>query len=282
VTNEIAIDIRADVRAEQSGAHQVASATGAIAHREPFVEETQFYRSLHFRPGEAQSRMLKREPDRLVLDYTRTMMAFLLFNSAPRRIAMLGLGGGSLAKFCYRELADARIDVVEINPRVVALREAFHIPADDDRFHVHLDDGAGFIRRSPGCFDVLLVDAYTRDGIPAQLASSQFYDSCRDSLRGEGILVSNLYCRDADRHVDEIARSFSTPMLAIDEADGTNRIVVACRNPASLQRATLHRPAHIRPLAWSSLQSALLRVKRAIKNPGGTRPYVHRVLTVNP
>src|SRR3954447_9417458 len=125
------------------------------------------------------------------------MMAFLLFNKTPQRIAMIGLGGGSLAKFCYRELACARIDVVEINPHVVALRDAFGVPSDDERFGVHVQDGADFVRKSQACFDVLLIDAYTREGIPAQLASAQFYDCCRDSLRNDGILVSNLYCNDA-------------------------------------------------------------------------------------
>ena len=48
------------------------------------------------------------EPDALVTAYTRKMMAFLLFNPAPKRIAMVGLGGGSLAKFCYRNLPKPR------------------------------------------------------------------------------------------------------------------------------------------------------------------------------
>src|ERR1700758_3379132 len=49
----------------------------------PYVEETGLYRTLHFEPSEFQSRMSKREPVRLVLDYTRTMMGFLLFRARP-------------------------------------------------------------------------------------------------------------------------------------------------------------------------------------------------------
>jgi spermidine synthase len=81
-------------------------------------------------------------PHALALEYTRTMMGFLLFNPEPQNIAMLGLGGGSLAKFCYRYLPQSRIQVVEINPQVIALRDEFHVPPDDKRFGVVRGDGA--------------------------------------------------------------------------------------------------------------------------------------------
>ena len=61
---------------------------------------------LHFEDGNVQSRMLQAEPARLVLEYTRLMMGFLLFAPAPARIAMIGLGGGLLAKYCALRLPD--------------------------------------------------------------------------------------------------------------------------------------------------------------------------------
>ena len=72
-----------------------------------------------------QSRMLKADPARLVLDYTRTMMGFLLFQPKPDRIAMIGLGGGSLAKYCHLKLPDSDFTAIEISPEVIALRKKF-------------------------------------------------------------------------------------------------------------------------------------------------------------
>src|SRR5882757_8763181 len=60
--------------------------------------------TLQFQIGEIQSEMLASDPNFLVLSYTRTMMAFLLFHEAPERIAMIGLGGGSLPTWCYQQL----------------------------------------------------------------------------------------------------------------------------------------------------------------------------------
>jgi len=56
-------------------------------------------------------------PDTLELHYTRTMMSFLLFSPQPRRALMIGLGGGSIAKFMRRFMPDTQLTVVEIRPR---------------------------------------------------------------------------------------------------------------------------------------------------------------------
>src|SRR3546814_9997105 len=68
-----------------------------------------------------QSIMSIDDPDRLMLDYTRQMMGFLLFNPSPQTIEMIGLGGGSLAKYCYKYLPDVSITAVEIDPEVIAV-----------------------------------------------------------------------------------------------------------------------------------------------------------------
>ncbi len=92
---------------------------------EPFVYEDGDSVTMQFQIGEIQSEMLVSDPNFLTLSYTRTMMAFMLFNKDPRHIAMIGLGGGSMPKWCYRQLPTAHITVIEINPKVIALRDQF-------------------------------------------------------------------------------------------------------------------------------------------------------------
>jgi len=234
---------------------------------EPFVEETWRYKSLHFKRSDVQSRMLKRKPYKLVLRYTRTMMGFLLFNSQPQRIAMLGLGGGSMAKFCYRELPDARIDVIEINPGVIALRDVFLLPPDDDRFCIHLDDGEHFIAQANQQFDVLLVDAYARQGLPQRLASEEFYDSCRNALVEGGVMVVNLYCGHVDAYIARIWQSFGGAMFSVHEKDGVNQIVFACAGDGFQHRVsvTTNALAQLTPDGRSFLKRALRRVAAAMR-----------------
>src|SRR5690349_23575080 len=117
---------------------------------------------LDFDDGAVQSRMLRADPARLVLEYTRLMMGFLLLRPAPERIAMIGLGGGSLAKYCAATLPDVDFTTVEIAPDIIALRDVFGIPADGPRFRIVCTDGAAYVRQDGPPLDVLIVDAFDR------------------------------------------------------------------------------------------------------------------------
>ena len=89
------------------------------------VSECDGIRSLHLGSKTVQSSMRVSAPDELELAYTRSMMSFLLFNPEPVRFLMVGLGGGSLAKFVYHRMPAARTTAVELNPQVVAAARAY-------------------------------------------------------------------------------------------------------------------------------------------------------------
>src|SRR3546814_6660290 len=87
---------------------------------------------------------------------------------------MIGLGGGSLAKYCYKYLPDVSITAVEIDPEVIAVGDQFFMPPEDDRFEIVCDDGAAFVKRDAGTCDVFLVGGFDQGGQPAELCSSEF------------------------------------------------------------------------------------------------------------
>lgn len=213
-------------------------------HVRPFVHEGESFRSLHFSIREIQSRMSLEDPCALDLEYSRTMMGFLLFKPEPRHIGMIGLGGGSLAKFCHRYLPGARVEVAEINPHVLALRDEFRIPPDDERLSVRLGDGAAFVRDAQSACDVLMVDGFDYDGQPSALSSQAFYDDCVDHLQPDGILVVNLFNHHPQYglFVDRIRRSFADEVLVVEGADYGNSIVFAFKEP----RVPLHRARGLR------------------------------------
>lgn len=237
-------------------------------HARPYVMEDALSRSLHFASYETQSRMWLSDPTALALDYTQTMMGFLLFHPQPAHIAMIGLGGGSLAKFCYRHLPEARIEVVEINPHVIALREQFLLPPDDPRLTIREGDGADFIRGFQAQLDVVLVDGYDRNGINSRVCSQAFYDDCRDSLRAGGLIVVNLSASHSyyDTFIERIGESFGKQHLVVRDFEKRNDIVFAWVD--ELPQQALHgdgRPLEISTEAWSQLTPAMTRVRRAWK-----------------
>jgi spermidine synthase len=206
----------------------------SLQYTVPFVREDGASKSLHFTLGELQSRMLVHQPWRLDLDYTRTMMGFLLFQPAPAHIGMIGLGGGSLVKFCHRQLPASRMTVLEINPHVIALRREFRIPDDDERLVVIAADGALYLQAAAPAFDVLLVDGFDHEGQPAALCSQRFYDDCFAALGEQGVLVVNLHHDHPDYPLlaGRISRSFSGNAVEVMAAEKSNAVVFACRGPA--------------------------------------------------
>src|SRR4051812_35711155 len=101
------------------------------------VSDARGVRTLHVGGEAIQSSMRIDDPFALALDYTRCMMAFLLFHAEPREALMLGLGGGSLPKFFHKHLQKTKIRIVELDPRIVAVSRAqFALPPDGERFAV--------------------------------------------------------------------------------------------------------------------------------------------------
>lgn len=202
-------------------------------HTAPYVLSTPHSKSLHFSFAAIQSRMDRRRPELLALEYTRTMMGFLLFAGVPEAVAMIGLGGGSLARFIHKYLPSTALKVVEINPEVIDLRAEFMIPEDGERFRVRLGDGADFVRMPPRLFDVLLVDGFDVSGQPPALATLDFYLDCASALRPQGVAVVNLspgYI-GFERQLEDLRLAFGDHVLLLPDEDCSNAIAFASRTP---------------------------------------------------
>ena len=198
------------------------------------ISERNGVRYLHLGGPAVQSAMRLKDPFGLELEYTRAMLAFLLFKPDPRDIALIGLGGGSLAKFIHRHLANSRLVALEINPEVVAAaRGYFLLPQDDERLAVLTGDGATFVHEHPHSQDVLLVDGYDAKRIVDALASPEFYRACWNMLRPGGVAVFNLWGSDEyfPRYYDRIARAFGEHVLQLPAEKKGNIIVFAFRKP---------------------------------------------------
>ncbi len=243
-----------------------SSQSGNSPANRPRLHERHNILSLQFGDNSVQSEMNIQEPDRLVTAYTRSMMSFALLNPTPATIAMIGLGGGSLAKYCHRYLPDADITTLEINPQVIALRHEFAIPDDNPRFRIQQQDGAEFIanpRQSP--MDVLLVDGFDASGLPNALSTQSFYDNCHARLSEQGILMVNLWTGNKYYPIclQRLQQSFNQQVYVLETSDLSNRVALAIKGePPTLDSNTLHRQASALannlPLNWPLKAERLL------------------------
>ena len=216
------------------------------------VSEVDGVRSLHLGGDAIQSSILLARPDELALDYTRAMMAFLLFQPLPREVLMIGLGGGSMARYIHQHMPGTRTTVVEINAKVLAAaRSMFHFPADDARLKVEIACGADYLAEQTESADVLLVDGFDDGKQPAALCAQAFYDAAYAALRPGGVMAVNFMAEEKklDVYLQRIENSFDGQVASLNAADRVNLIAFAFKR-------------HPRQLAWAELKKRARELKK--------------------
>jgi spermidine synthase len=201
------------------------------SYKKPFVVDDGQLRYLYFNVRLMQSAMRIATPDTLELRYTQKMMAFLLFVPRPERIVLIGLGGGSLLKFCHRHLPSAEFVAVEIDPEVIALGEAFLLPPPGPTLQILQADGAEYVAQVEGGIDALLIDAFDEHGFAPALNNRAFLQSAWDKLSTKGVLVINL-AGERESYaglVAEVMHVFDDQVLIIPVPDDGNHVLLAFR-----------------------------------------------------
>jgi spermidine synthase len=173
--------------------HQIEDHDGIIE-----VKDTDDLRSLHFNSEPFQSAMLLKNPEKLHLDYAKAMMSFLLFNEiGDEDILLIGLGGGSLAKYLLQHFPDCRVEAVEYRAAVAEIaHDYFELPRNE-RLNVVIDDGARYVQERLNLqrefYSVIMLDAFDATGMAESLCNPQFFVNCQALLKKDGILVVDLW-----------------------------------------------------------------------------------------
>jgi len=181
---------------------------GDSAYSHITVRDEGANRCLYFGRTDAVQSCIRRDaPDHAVFEYTQLMFAGLALTPAPRRVLMVGLGGGVVSGVFARHLPDVSVDIVEVDGRVVELcRKYFHL-SDRPNQRIHVGDGRTFVRRAPrGEYDLILLDAYLGDSIPFHLMTAEFLAQVRAALAPGGAVVANVW--DGSALFDAELRTF--------------------------------------------------------------------------
>lgn len=201
------------------------------SYGKPFVIDDGERRWLYFSVRLMQSEMQLSSPYTLALRYTQAMMSCLLFQPKPRRIMLIGFGGGSLVKFIHRQLPGAHLTAVDLDPAVLAWRDAFFVPPDDERLTSIAGDGAACLAAAEKGLDLILLDAFDATGFASGLAGRDFLDSAFGKLSGNGVLVINL-AGDSASYAGLIAEAmdcFDQQCLLLTVPEDGNHILLAFR-----------------------------------------------------
>lgn len=174
-----------------------------------------------------QSCMFPSKPTWMLYDYTQMMVSSVFFHDNPQKILMIGLGGASMAKAINAILPKAALDIVEINPSLPDLTKKFFAFEPTPATKIYVEDGVDFVKKSASeTYDIIILDAFTKDYIPPSMLTEEFASDLRRLLKQDGILSVNTFEKNAlhDKETKLFTEAFGDIYSATSQG---NRIIFA-------------------------------------------------------
>ncbi|WP_019913453.1 spermidine synthase [Paenibacillus sp. HW567] len=163
------------------------------------------FRVLQFSGDAIQGALDLNSPRRVVFEYPRAMI-HLMEAGEPffEDVFVIGHGIGTIARY----FAEKSFKIAEVSAEVVELsRQHFGYSQDN----VVVGDGRRLLEGEPDRrYDFILLDAFTKDGTPQHLVSSEFFALARSKLNSRGSIIMNLMGRsEQDRLISAIHTTLS-------------------------------------------------------------------------
>ncbi len=145
-----------------------------------------------FLNGYPHSIMDKADPYSLESDYTKFFPLGLLLNDNTTRVLFIGGGGFSGPKYFMQYYPNVSVDVVEIDPQVIEVaKKYFFLDTSNPKIRIHTGDAREFLANHEGKYDMIVLDAFSKDYVPFHLMTIEFYSLLFDKLTDNGVIVSN-------------------------------------------------------------------------------------------
>jgi len=207
------------------------------------TEEQEGVRVLRFSRGGARQSLVKPgDPEYLGLPYAPVVFVGLALCAEPRRMLVVGLGGGTLPMFLRRHYPDAVIDAVDIDPDVVDVAKRFFGFREDGGMRAHVDDGRRFIEQVQQPYDAIFLDAFASTELPAHLTTQEFLRAVRRAVKPDGVVIGNLWGRNSNPLFDAMVRTYQEvfqELLILDVRGADNKILLALPRVQPLSRVEL-------------------------------------------
>jgi hypothetical protein len=172
-------------------------------------------------------------------------------------VAILGNAAGTTSRAYEEFFPRTRVDGVEIDSELSEIGRRF-FDMNNPRLHLYHEDARPYLRHTDARYDQISVDAYRQPYIPFYLTTVEFFETARDKLTRDGVLIVNVGHPEGQ---DDLEKVLSATMRQVfpavwrDASEDTNTQVLATGGAASaarLRRAATRLPADLRPLALTT------------------------------
>jgi len=212
-----------------AGAQQLLHQERSL-YRNIFVTQNGDERCMLFRwprPLGRESCRLLHEPQKLIFDYTQMMLAGLYLDPNPKRILIIGEGGGTIPSALQDMFPNTQLDVVELDKAVDGVARNYFEFKPGANTHVFIEDGRVYVKRvasqKPN-YDLVLLDAFDADYIPEHMLTKEFLEEVRSDMAPRGVIVANTFSDSAlYDHESATYRAVFGPFFNLKLA---NRIII--------------------------------------------------------
>ncbi len=186
------------------------------------------------------------DPDHVVFEYLQAMPVALTMVKEPKRVLIVGLGGGSLPMLLRKHYPQMTIDVVDIDPDILTVAKTYFGFKEDASMQVHIEDGRSFIEKCKQPYDIIFLDAYGPDDIPYSLATKEFLQAVRRAVGPNGVVASNVWSQDSNALHDDMLRTYQEVFddtYVVETMTSANEIFLGLPYKGAIERDDLAKRA---------------------------------------
>ena len=136
------------------------------------------------------------------------------------------------------------VDVVEINGAVVPMAEQY-FDFDSTKLKVIVSDGRQYLNQTDKRYDAIILDAFLGDSSPSHLMTKEAFESIRNHLTPQGVLVINSFGESTDKRkffatsLDKTLREVFSKASVIVHASGQGNVFFVA---TAAKQIVAHRP----------------------------------------
>ena len=149
------------------------------------------------------------------VSYREFLRLFPELNKAST-ILILGLGGGTSMREYLKVNPFAKIDAVEIDPKVIEASKIFFNLEESGNVKIFEEDARPFLHRKSGKYDFIEIDTYQGNYyIPFYLATFEFFKILNEKLTEKGIFAMNVVSQKSEGKKDYVADAIENTMKRV-------------------------------------------------------------------
>ena len=182
-------------------------------------------------------------------------LPFALRDTPPRKVAMLGVAGGTVARAYAKYFPDTVIDAVEIDGELFDIGRRWFGLADRPQLRLHTEDARPFLRKTDERYDFIFLDTYRQPYIPFYLATKEFFELARDRLAPGGAVIINVGHPEGSERLEQVLTATmgaAFPHVTRDAVTDTNTLLMGSSAEPSSERlevAAERMPPELRAVA---------------------------------